>query len=223
MMTGGRIMQCGKLPANIYFRVSRKYFNMIEVTLAIGIVALGLVGILSLFPVGFNSIRDAVGDNYVNDTSQLFLSYIKLEAKKDTSIPPATQSQTQINDRWGAVIDPIPTSKPDAPNPTVDTVNPSYATWTVTAVPNLYSISGTPGLYRIYSGTNDFKAAVRVWKTRIISSIFDSSVTPPRKPDSPQFTDACGLNIEFSWPLEKPYAQRTKRFFYYEIFKTQLN
>jgi len=202
---------------------------MIEVTLAIGIVALGLVGIMSLFPVGFQSIRDSVGDNYVNDTSQLFLSYIKLEAKKDTSTPSETLSQMKIkiDTQWNDVIGTIPISKPDAPtppgSPSVDTVNPSYENWTVTAVPGLYCKPVTPGLYRIYSGTNDFKAAVRVWKTRIISSIFDSSATPPWKPDSPQFTDACGLNIEFSWPLEKPYAQRTKRFFYYEIFKTQLN
>jgi hypothetical protein len=197
---------------------------MIEVTLAIGIVALGLVGILSLFPVGFQSIRDAVGDNYVNDTSQLFLSYIKLEAKKDTSAvtsPPTSQTQVQIDTQWNLVIGNIPSSKPDAPTPTVDTINPSVSGWTETTVPNLYSIVGTPGLYRIYSGTNDFKAAVRVWKTRIISPVLNSSGSTWVY-NSPYDTEACGLNIEFSWPLEKPYAQRTKRFFYYEIFKTIL-
>jgi hypothetical protein len=192
---------------------------MIEVTLAIAIVALGLTGILSLFPVGFQSIRDAVGDNYVNDSSQLFLSYIKLMAKMDNTYPTA-QIQNNIDTQWNTIIGNIPATKPDAPNPSVDTVNPSHTSWDVTTVPNLYSITGTPGLYRIYSGANDFKAAVRVWKTRIVSPVLNSAGEWAY--NSPYDTEACGLNIEFSWPLEKPYAQRTKRFFYYEIFKTIL-
>ena len=182
---------------------------MIEVTLAIAIVALGLVGILSLFPVGFQSIRDSVGDNYVNDASQFFLSYIKLEAKHDIA---------DIDTQWNNTMITLPITKPDAPNPSVDTVDPSTSGWTVTTVPNLYYKVGTYGLYRIYSGTNDFKAAVRIWRTKTNSPFYKNSTW---KNDSPAFTDACGLNIEFSWPLEKPYAQRTKRFFYYEIFKPQ--
>ncbi len=205
---------------------------MIEVTLAIAIVALGLTGILSLFPVGFQSIRDAVGDNYVNDSSQLFLSYIKLLAKEDTSTPPATQTQTQIDDQWNLVIVPIPTSKPDA-NGINETTNPSLAGYILTEIPSIYyhdpphatppipSIPAIPGLYRIYSGTNDFKAAVRVWRNRIVSPVLNSAGTAWVY-NSPFDTEACGLNIEFSWPIEKPYAQRTKRFFYYEIFKTIL-
>jgi hypothetical protein len=213
----------------------KKYFNMIDITLAIGIVALGLVGILSLFPVGFQSVRDAVGDNYVNDASQLFLSYIKLIAKEDTSAvetPPTPEvppTQTQIDAQWTVATDAILQTKPDAPNPIVDTTNPSLLTggWIVTEVPGLYRC-GTPGLYRIYqgnSGVNDFKAGVRIWKTRTVTSILRSGAWVP---DSPQYNavspapSSCGLNIEFSWPIEKPYDKRTKRFFYFELFRTQL-
>ena len=221
----------------LYFRASRKYFNMIEVTLAIAIVALGLVGILSLFPVGFQSIRDSIGDNYVNDASQLFLSYIKLYAKQDTSTPPTPPTQAQINAQWDLVIGNIPVIKPDAPSypslPTVDTVDPSKTGWTTTTVPNLYykpptsgppPIPGTPGLYRIYSGMNDFKAAVRVWKTRTVSPIHTTDWGTTLNPisNAHDYDNSCALNIEFSWPIEKPYAQRTKRFFYYELFKPQL-
>ncbi|MCX6983260.1 MAG: hypothetical protein NT118_00725 [Lentisphaerae bacterium] len=196
----------------------RKYFNMIEVTLAIGIVAIGLVGIIALFPVGFQSIRDSVGDNYVNDSSQLFLSYIKLLTKKDTTYPTA-QTQSDIDTQWNTVIGNIPTSKPDS-SASVDTVNPSFTGWDTTTVPNLYSISGTAGLYRIYSGANDFKAAVRIWKTPTVSPVYVSGAWTFYS--TVDCSKSCGLNIEFSWPLEKPYAQRTKRFFYYEIFKTIL-
>ncbi len=194
---------------------------MIEVTLAIAIVALGMAGILALFPVGFQSARDSVGDNYVNDASQLFLSYIKLRAKEDTSTPPAVQTQAQINTQWDDVIGVIPDTKPDAPTPSIDTTNPSLSGWTQAEVPNLY-YCGTDGLFRIYSGSglNDFKAGVRVWTTRIVSPILNQAGDWIY--NSPYDTEACGLNIEFSWPVEKPYAQRTKRFFYYEIFKTLL-
>ena len=189
-----------------YFRALRKYFNMIEVTLAIAIVAVGLVGIVALFPVGLQSIRDAVGENYVNDASQLFLSYIKLSAKQD----PATITQANINSQWNTVMTTIPTIKPDATEPTVFTAT--------SEIPSIYTCS-TAGLYRVFQGStgmNDFKAAVRIWKTPTVSPV---NISGAWTYDSPDYSTSYGVNIEFSWPVEKPYAQRTKRFFYYEIFK----
>jgi hypothetical protein len=200
----------------LYFRVSRKYFNMIEVTLAIAIVALGMVGILALFPVGLQSTRDAIGDNYVNDASQLFLSYIKLSAKSVASPP----TQASIDTAWNT-LSVIPTAKPD-PAGSVDTVNPSLTGFTETAAPNVYSSDTTPGLYRVYQGSsdvNDFKAAVRIWKALTVSPIHTNHWDKWSPSD---YSKSCGLNIEFSWPVEKPYNVRMKRFFYYELFKPQL-
>jgi type II secretory pathway pseudopilin PulG len=64
----------------------KKYFNMIEVTLAIAIVGLGIAGIMSLFPVGLNATRDAVGDNYAADSAEDFLNYISQAAQADWTI-----------------------------------------------------------------------------------------------------------------------------------------
>ena len=203
------------LPVIIYFRASRKYFNMIEVTLAIAIVALGMVGIVALFPVGLQSARDAVGDNYVNDSSQLFLSYVKLSAKKD----PATITQANIDSQWNATMVTIPTTKPDSTCSTEPT-----AVFTATSeVPSIYTCS-TSGLYRVFQGStgvNDFKAAVRIWKTPTVSPVYISGAWIYDSPDysTSNYLTSCAINIEFSWPIEKPYAQRTKRFFYCEIFK----
>ena len=182
---------------------------MIEVTLAIAIVALGMTGIVSLFPVGFQSTRDSIGDNYVNDASQLFLSYIKLAVKKD----PVPLDQAHIDSQWITTMSTIPNSRPDS-----DGSGETTETFTKTIeMPNV-RYCPTNGLYRVYQGStgiDDFTAAVRVWKTPVVSPIHTNSWGKWDPPDSV----SCGINIEFSWPVEKPYAMRTKRFFYYELFK----
>ena len=48
-------------------------FTLIEITLAIGIVAIGMAGVMALFPIGLNASRDAIGDNYSSSISEQFL------------------------------------------------------------------------------------------------------------------------------------------------------
>lgn len=214
----------------IIFLRMRKYFNMIEVTLAIVIVSLGLVGIMALFPVGMYSSRDALGDNYVNDASQLFLTYIKLRAKQNTITPPSDQTQADINTQWNNTMASILTTKPDSTG-SGETSNPllSGAGFSATEIPGIYYHNpspGTPikGLFRVYPGNanaNDFKAAVRIWRKGTNTAIYKGG-TPEWTYYSPPDTVSCALYIEFSWPVEKPYDRRTKRYFYYELFKPQL-
>ena len=47
-----------------------KAFSLVEVTIALGIVAFGLVAVLGLIPVGLNAARDAVSDTRTSQIAQ---------------------------------------------------------------------------------------------------------------------------------------------------------
>jgi hypothetical protein len=74
-------------------------------------------------------------------------------------------------------------------------------------------------IYRITQGSTictDFDAVVRIWKTPVISTLYSGNWS--------SYTDnlygtSVGLNFEVSWPKDKPYAARGKKYYYKEIFK----
>ena len=61
----------------------KKYFNLVEVALSIGILAIGVTAILALFPVGFDRSRQAIGENYCAEAADSLFSYIARDATSD--------------------------------------------------------------------------------------------------------------------------------------------
>ena len=47
--------------------MKKKFFNMIEVLLALGVTAVGIMGILAVIPMTLNANRDAAADNLIAD------------------------------------------------------------------------------------------------------------------------------------------------------------
>ena len=174
-------------------------FTLIEITLAIGIVAIGMAGIMALFPVGFNATRDAIGDNYSSDFADQFLHIIANQAKK---------SETNWNLWVGPSSSKITTVKPTPPD------TPSKGSL---VFGNVYT-TGTTGVFYVEqkSGDNiDFNAHVAVWKTPVKATVFEGTW----KDWTAEYSVAAGLNVEVSWPAGKPYAAREKKYYYLEIFK----
>lgn len=60
----------------------RKGFTLIEIVISLAILAVGLVGILSLFPIGFDSARRSV-----NSTQVAIFAHEKLEQLRNTGFP----------------------------------------------------------------------------------------------------------------------------------------
>lgn len=177
-------------------------FTLIEITLAIGIVAIGMAGIMALFPIGFNATRDAIGDNYSSDFADEFLHIIANQATKSSA-------------NWDAWVGPsstkILTTKPTPP------ATPSKTGSEILPGSNLYKTT-TQGVYYIESKSGDivdFNAHVAVWKTPVKCTVFEGSWKDWTAP----YSDAAGLNVEVSWPADKPYAAREKKYYYSEIFK----
>ena len=176
-------------------------FNMIEITVAIGVVAIGMVSLMALFPIGFNAHRDAIGEFYASDLADQFLHVEKYSIQQD----------------W-TKVGTLPSSKPTVAE---DATTSAGAAAFSNVFPNIYNASSpaaTNGDYYVEMKTNsmvDFNAEILIWKT-------DVDVTRGYNLDPWHATDedqAIGLNVEISWPAVKPYKEREKRCYHLEVFK----
>lgn len=179
----------------------RNFFNMVEVALALAVIGIGLAGIMSLFPVGIQSSRDAISESYAANAGEQMLRYF--------------QNLSRYN--WSAMTS-LPTSKP------ADRGSAFWKTddWGVAIKDNIYNppVNGIFGVKQgLVTGNNyDFVGEIRVWKTPIEFEYLKNTTTGA----TATFTDAAcakamGLNIELSWPVAKPYDARKKSHFYLEV------
>ena len=198
----------------------KKFFNMVELTLAIAVVGIGMVGIMALFPVGFQASRDAMGDNYAADTAEQILSYLARDCQANWVY------SIDVGDSVGN-IKALAFSTLD-----MDTLSKNTDTWTPQANTNICTLGGASppsyvyGIKQPVSGANppDFTAHIKVWK----SQIKNMNIGGVSGIEIPYYQDlglglpkvgAVRLNVEISWPIEKPYSAREKRFFCMELFK----
>ena len=52
-------------------------FNMVEIALAIVIIAIGLSSVLVLFPIGINATREAIEESLAPEISEYVVHYIR--------------------------------------------------------------------------------------------------------------------------------------------------
>lgn len=210
----------------------RYYFNMVEIALALAVLAIGISSILVLFPVGINANRSAIADNNLADISEYLMGYLragcaaewaKIAADKNNAPNVGDYFFTdKIATSYGA-IDTVGDSSGIDPESTDYTDIDSNTRW---ISPNLYQVS-TSGSYPnsvfLYKQTTgvivDFAAVVKVWRENpdFLIRKADNSIDKIPSPGNlrPYATVLC---IEISWPAQAPYAQREKRLFRQEIF-----
>ena len=223
-------------------------FNMIEVALALVILAIGLSSVLVLFPVGLKASRQSIADNNLADVAERVGAYIQ---SKYTSSEVWGRDGTFNGGNIGN-FDPEPGSLPEV----------SDFTTKADGMDGLLTASGHPNcyLYRQYSAAPtgsstsddqravDFEAMIRVgWDTatlkeqyyselgsgtpktlssysRIAPSGTDSVLTNGNLPNGngigAAVLDKCcrTLIIEISWPADVSWSKREKRIFRLEMF-----
>ena len=54
-------------------------FNMVEILLALGVVAIGICSVMVLFPVGANASRDSIMEEYAASTAEQMLNMINFK------------------------------------------------------------------------------------------------------------------------------------------------
>ena len=187
----------------------KKFFNMIELTLAIAVVGIGMTAIMALFPLGFQASRDAIGDNYASYSADEIISYLAKAAQAN----------------WSAVINTADDNgyiQSELYSRIADTNTDSPGNWNhITNIGSIYITGGLvvdgQKIFGISQGSTsvvDFSAHARVWKSQITGIWIFSQNAPPIP-----YNNAARLNIEISWPVEKPYSQREKRYYSVELFR----
>ena len=141
MTSGGFCKKKERRPER-FFTV--RFFNMVECALALAVVAIGVVSIVALFPVGMNATRDAIADSYAADAADLFLHY------------QAGRLKTSWSNTSGILI------KSSTPPPTGSPVTIPGTSTTM--------VDGLNGAILIQQGT-DFSGLFRIWRSNIVSTI----------------------------------------------------
>ena len=223
-------------------------FNLIEIALALVILAVGLSSVMVLFPVGMKASRAGVAENNLADVAERVAAYVQSEytSPKIWNDKGEFSGEGEISKfETEAVGSPSSGGFDDTEVDGVDGL--------IKKVDN----GKTYYLYRQYSetatGTNDdqrpidFEAIVRVgWDTDTLQNqyypdlagsatppqLVNYSRTPPSNFDDPgkerlgtgsvgmAVLDKCcrTLIIEISWPADVPWENRERRIFRVEMF-----
>lgn len=172
--------------------MKKKFFNMIEVLLALGVTAIGIMGIMAVIPVTLNANRDASADSYITDVvNTKFTEIAGLVRGKPGdyfgSGKTATAAPTSVSTKILTPDDAIPTGKNGV---IVD--------------------SGVSGVHYFQVGKEgempDFTGHLEVW----YDYPKDFEATTPAD-NANKNNDLIRFYVRASWPAEKPYDDRKKR------------
>lgn len=173
----------------------KAFFNLVEVALAIGIVAVGMAGVMGLYPVALKAARNSVAENYSMLSAEQFFCFLEMTADSG----------------WNSFITGVPSSKPTPSQLT------SANNWSGNNIGDIYTSGSTldtgNGIYGIMmksSSVTDFAAHAVIWKAPLTNSY---GVDSPRFFTDSAYQNSAIINIEISWPVEKPYKARDKRIF----------
>lgn len=213
--------------------LKKNFFNLIEITLAMAIIAIGLASTLALFPIGVNTSRDSIVDNNLADIGEFLMSHLRAgclagwQKMKETS-------ETSNNFITGLV------KTSDITQGDSGIVEDDYSAWDKldgksTEAESCFFVNKSDSKVFLFqqksklpdnTWVSDFSVIAKVW----VSDEFDiylptidvGGVKYKKNPVmNQQIVDnnfARALCVELSWPAEVPYAQREKRMFRFDVF-----
>jgi prepilin-type N-terminal cleavage/methylation domain-containing protein len=220
--------------------VKKQAFNLIEILIALGILAIGMVAVLGLFPLGFATTRDAMAESSSADAADQMLHMLQFKLKDQTV--------------WTNIIvnHQIPSTKPVANwntgLPDSDTAWARIEPFTAGCVLKKETSAGvyTPGLYKIirfadktpeetipagnaaegepyYNSTADiidFEAIAVVWKEPFWVDLNNDGIH--QVSEDLGYDRAVVLNVEICWPANLPDISKRKRALYrLELFNNE--
>ena len=212
-------------------------FNMVEILLALGVIAIGICSVMVLFPVGANASRDSIMEEYAAASAEQMLNMIKYGLEKNWDTYIGTNSGLDASHLANGTLTTgtDATPEPDPPDSNVSSVNDNLdldkaSNWSSSNVllggnalqGSIFSLTSAPNTYfqivihrdtattlsSIGADKIDFRALGKLWVRRVD---FNGNHLP--------YTMAARLNLEISWPVEIPYASRQKAYYTLEVFK----
>lgn len=210
--------------------MKRHPFNLIELMLALGVIVVGLVSVMALFPVGANANRDAMAENYSSQSAEQILSSLSYYLCHPTNLDPVADQaaykawwSTEIAkiDDLSSITTPEGVAQRIADQQQPPTTANPYTTdcpgYMKTVGGNIYrdNSADLKSGFRIQSDTGtykDFEAMMALWQEPI--EVNGITVLP-------QF--GITLNLEISWPAQLPYSARQKARYRLDVFNPNEN
>lgn len=193
--------------------MKRHYFNLIELMLALGVIVVGLVSVMALFPIGANANRDAMTENYSAMAAEQMLNSFAYFLRNPNSTPPDWNTKrsriAEISSDTSIAVGEI---RDQQEYFTDTTPCPFFTVGTNTIY--MEDINNYQSGFRIDSvgqaGNKDFEAMMALWQEPI-------RINPPPAPPV-DYDYGTVLNIEISWPAQLPYSRRQKARYRLEVF-----
>lgn len=185
-------------------------FNLMEVMVALGLLAIGLVAVMGLIPIALLSSRDAMAATAAAESADLLLNRIRSGLKEPngwdvSKIPTAAVS----TDSWSMDLN---TNTPvgGTGGSIIKVSEGGYRLIRYTRLPSSSDSTSTSTTEKFDSSNDalDFVADATLWKEKV--KIGDNSL---------DYEVAVALKLEVSWPATLPYERRFKSLYTLEVFK----
>ena len=188
-------------------KAKRSAFNLIEITLAIAVVGIGVAAVMALLVPALNASKDSLADTYTADVVNTFVTYVR----------------GQLSCKWGSSGE-FNIGFTGTPAEISDTANDWDLTGSSPLIPNtgIYS-SKVTSIFRIKVDP-DFTAHMRIWYEALSNNASNpSQFNKNGNAISPTTTDGLvRFYFELSWPATIPYAARKKSLYVTEFYNRNL-
>ena len=203
-------------------KLLRRTFNLVEITIALMILATGLIAILGVFPIAATNSRDAAGTHYAAAAGEEMLNFISAQVERDWAFyvaglrPNATQTNPLTDVARAFPADPSAAG--------LDKFT-KY-------LPNGIGNSGIWGhdtdssVYRVIVETSSsggtlaaFDGIARVWKSTTAGYYYDTATSTWQAGEDVNYERSAQINIEISWPATVKYEARRKAYYALEVTK----
>ena len=184
-------------------------FNLVEIVLAIGVVALGMTAVLALLPPALNANRDSQGDSHAAEIASNMVAYIDktiLECAKDTS--EFNTSDTNPNDDETQFVGQLSAKFGTSPGACLEVTSGS-------CLEAPFDRLKRDNDKMVYSDADSPDEAPAIANVAVWYKKADDLYNPPGS--SPEEKRAVyRFYIKISWPAEAPVQERT---FIHEVLR----
>ena len=208
--------------------MKRHPFSMVEILLALGVVAIGICSVMVLFPVGASATRDAAMETYAANAADQILHMVKYELTRDGG----SSWNTYICDNTSTAVGiALPLNSVDSLEDDIDDINNK---WTDTN-PLIGGNTLKSGIYSYTEGdwhyyqilvhrgspndsfskvlednVIDFRGLATLWATKV-------NVQGVNLP----LNFATRLHLKIEWPVELPASARQSAYYTLEVFNSK--
>ena len=177
----------------------RSGFNLIEVTMAIAILGIGIAGVMALFPPAIEANKVANNENYLGGVSETLMTFLEtkvfsnFDTEKLASEPKAPAEGANLDKDW--------TEEKNQKD---------------SGFPELYELTANK-LYGVKSADGTVTAYISIWTTGALPS---SSLDIAGSTETINLsTDSRRVYVEVSWPAVVPATARQKKYYVFDCFK----